>query len=184
MKKLNKVMPPAYKKLTGLMTRLEKHYKDMQDMEFTIQQKKLYILQTRTGKRTAEAAVKIAVDMVDEKLITAKEAVRRVEPEQLDRLLHPHFDPKAKRSVMTTGLPASPGKCAAPSEFVAVAPRFAGIPTSKRIARAFRAPRRILRGLAARGCRLDWGRLPSQAVSVLARLILGVITQCTLWRGE
>jgi pyruvate,orthophosphate dikinase len=109
LKKLNKKLPKAYKKLTGLMTRLEKHYKDMQDMEFTIQNKVLYILQTRTGKRTAEAAVKIAVDMVNEKLISKKEAVNRVEPEQLDRLLHPHFDPKAKRDVFAKGLPASPG---------------------------------------------------------------------------
>ncbi len=109
LKKLNKVMPPAYKKLTSLMTRLEKHYQDIQDMEFTIQEKTLYILQTRTGKRTAEAAVKIAVDMVNEKLITIRQAVRRVEPEQLDRLLHPHFDPKAHREVIAKGLPASPG---------------------------------------------------------------------------
>jgi pyruvate,orthophosphate dikinase len=109
LKKLNKVMPKAYKQLTTLMSRLEKHYKDMQDMEFTIQNKVLYILQTRTGKRTAEAAVKIAVDMVKEKLITQKEAVTRVEPEQLDRLLHPHFDPKAKRQPIAKGLPASPG---------------------------------------------------------------------------
>ncbi|MHC4120041.1 MAG: putative PEP-binding protein, partial [Planctomycetota bacterium] len=82
---------------------------DMQDMEFTIQNKVLYILQTRTGKRTAEAAVKIAVDMLNEKLISRKVAVTRVEPEQLDRLLHPHFDPKATRKVIATGLPASPG---------------------------------------------------------------------------
>ena len=109
LKKLNNVMPKAYKELTGLMTRLEKHYKDMQDMEFTIQERKLYILQTRTGKRTAEAAIKIAVDMVKEKLINKRQAVMRVEPEQLDRLLHPHFDPKAKRDVFARGLPASPG---------------------------------------------------------------------------
>ena len=107
--KLNKVMPKAYKQLTGLMSRLEKHYKDMQDMEFTIQNKVLYILQTRMGKRTAESAVKIAVDMVNEKLISKKEAVTRVTPEQLDRLLHPHFDPKAKRQPFAKGLPASPG---------------------------------------------------------------------------
>ncbi|MBW8035992.1 MAG: pyruvate, phosphate dikinase, partial [Planctomycetes bacterium] len=109
LKKLNKVMPKAYKQLTALMTKLEKHYKDMQDMEFTIQQKKLYILQTRGGKRTAAAAIKCAVDMVNEKLITKKVAVTRVEPVQLDQLLHPSFDPKAKREVLTTGLPASPG---------------------------------------------------------------------------
>jgi len=109
LKKLNRIMPKAYKKLTSLMTKLEKHYKDMQDMEFTIQESILYILQTRTGKRTAAAAVKMAVDMLDEKLITAKQAVTRVEPEQLDMLLHPSFDPKARRNIITTGLPASPG---------------------------------------------------------------------------
>jgi len=109
LKKLGRRLPKAYKQLTGFMTRLEKHYKDMQDMEFTIQEKILYILQTRTGKRTAEAAVKNAVDMVQEKLIPKKEAVKRVTPEQLDRLLHPHFDPKAKRNVIARGLPASPG---------------------------------------------------------------------------
>ncbi|MGB2831258.1 MAG: putative PEP-binding protein, partial [Phycisphaerae bacterium] len=109
LKKLSKVMPRAYTQLTRLMTRLEKHYKDMQDMEFTIQEKVLYILQTRTGKRTAESAVKIAVDMVNERLIPRKEAVNRVTPEQLDRLLHPHFDPKAKREAIAAGLPASPG---------------------------------------------------------------------------
>ncbi len=109
LKKLSRRMPKAYKQLTALMTRLEKHYKDMQDMEFTIQNKILYILQTRTGKRTAEAAVKTAVDMVAERLIPKKEAVNRVTPEQLDRLLHPHFDPKAKRNVIAKGLPASPG---------------------------------------------------------------------------
>ena len=109
LKKLDKIMPPAYKRLTKLMTRLEKHYKDIQDMEFTIQQKRLYILQTRTGKRTAEAAIKNAVDMVNERLIPKKEAVMRVTPEQLDHLLHPHFDPKAKRDCFARGLPASPG---------------------------------------------------------------------------
>ncbi len=109
LKKLAKVMPKAYKQLTGLMTKLEKHYKDMQDMEFTIQENTLYILQTRTGKRTAEAAVRIASDMVNERQIPKKEAVNRVTSEQLERLLHPHFDPKANRDVIAKGLPASPG---------------------------------------------------------------------------
>jgi pyruvate, orthophosphate dikinase len=109
LKDLSKTLPAAYNQLTKLMTRLEKHYKDMQDIEFTIQNKVLYILQTRTGKRTAEAAVKVAVDMVGERLIPKKAAVNRVTPEQIDRLLHPHFDPKAKRTVIATGLPASPG---------------------------------------------------------------------------
>jgi pyruvate,orthophosphate dikinase len=109
LKKLAKVMPDAYTQLTRLMTRMENHYKDMQDMEFTIQEGVLYILQTRRGKRTAEAAVRMAADMVNERLIPKKEAVMRVTPEQLDRLLHPHFDPKAKREVVAKGLPASPG---------------------------------------------------------------------------
>ncbi len=109
LKKLAKVMPHAYTQLTRLMTRMENHYEDMQDMEFTIQEGVLYILQTRRGKRTAEAAVRMAVDMVIERLIPKKEAVMRVTPEHLDRLLHPHFDPKAKREVVAKGLPASPG---------------------------------------------------------------------------
>jgi pyruvate, orthophosphate dikinase len=109
MKKLSKIMPKAYKELVALMKKLEKHYKDMQDIEFTIEQKKLFILQTRNGKRTAAAAVKCAVDMVAERLIPNKTAVKRVMPEQLDMLLHPSFDSKAKRNVIAKGLPASPG---------------------------------------------------------------------------
>ncbi len=109
LKQLSQIMPKAYKELTRLMSRLEKHYQDMQDIEFTIQERKLYILQTRTGKRTAEAAVRIAADMVAERLISRKEAVTRVTPAQLDHLLHPHFDPKAERKAIARGLPASPG---------------------------------------------------------------------------
>jgi pyruvate,orthophosphate dikinase len=102
-------MPAVYKQLRDITTRLEKHYRDIQDFEFTIQNNKLYMLQTRTGKRTAQAAVKIAVDMVDEKLITKDEALMRLEPTQLDQLLHPIIDPKAKVKVIAKGLPASPG---------------------------------------------------------------------------
>jgi pyruvate,orthophosphate dikinase len=119
LEQLEDVMPKAYRELTGLMSELERHYKDMQDMEFTIQERTLYILQTRTGKRTAEAAVKIAADMVDERLIPKKEAVTRVTAEQLDRLLHPHFDPKAKRSPIAKGLPASPGAAVGQAVFTA-----------------------------------------------------------------
>ncbi|MFH1091704.1 MAG: pyruvate, phosphate dikinase [Pseudomonadota bacterium] len=106
---LEEDMPRLYKQLVGVRNKLEKHYHEMQDVEFTIQQGKLWMLQTRTGKRTAQAAIKIAVDMVKEKLISKEEAVARLDPEQLDQLLHPTFDPKAKREVLTTGLPASPG---------------------------------------------------------------------------
>jgi len=108
---LAKKKPKQYKELVTLKDRLEKHYRDMQDMEFTIQEGKLYILQTRSGKRTAAAAVKTAVDMVKEKLITKQEALMRIQPEQLDQLLHPMFDPKAEKTAtqLAKGLPASPG---------------------------------------------------------------------------
>ncbi|TRO78702.1 pyruvate, phosphate dikinase [Trichloromonas acetexigens] len=103
------VLPDCYAQLAKIRDILEKHYKDMQDIEFTIEKGKLYMLQTRNGKRTANAAVKIAVDMVKEGLIDDKEGVLRVEPSQLDQLLHPSLDPKAAKTVIAKGLPASPG---------------------------------------------------------------------------
>ena len=106
---LEEYMPQAYRDLVKVYTGLERHYRDMQDIEFTIQDEKLWMLQTRTGKRTAAAAVKIAVDMVQEKLIDKKTALLRIEPASLDQLLHPTFDPHAARDVITKGLPASPG---------------------------------------------------------------------------
>jgi pyruvate, orthophosphate dikinase len=106
---LGKEMPGPYGQLTELMDRLEKHYRDMQDIEFTIEQQKLYMLQTRNGKRTAAAALKIAVDMVAEGLINKEEAVGRVQPEQLDQLLHPRLDPEVEYEIIAKGLPASPG---------------------------------------------------------------------------
>jgi len=106
---LEKEMPEVYKQLCGIFEKLERHYRDMQDVEFTIQEGKLFMLQTRAGKRTAAAAVKIAVDMVKEGLITKEEAVMRVEPAQLDTLLHKMIDPKAKVQVIATGVAASPG---------------------------------------------------------------------------
>ena len=102
-------MPEVYRQLVGIFERLEQHYRDMQDVEFTIQEGKLFMLQTRAGKRTAAAAVKIAVDMVKEGLITKEEAVMRVEPAQLDTLLHKMIDPRAKVEVIATGVAASPG---------------------------------------------------------------------------
>ena len=112
-------LPEAYQTLEGIYQTLEKHYRDMQDIEFTVQQGKLWMLQTRGGKRTAAAAVKIAVDMVKEGLITRREAVLRVEPEQLDQLLHPTFDPTAERNVLAKGLPASPGAASGKVVFLA-----------------------------------------------------------------
>jgi len=106
---LEETMPDVFKELTKIYTKLENHYRDMQDIEFTVENKKLWMLQTRSGKRTAKAAIKIAVDMVNEKLITKEEALLRVDPKMLDTLLHPTLDPKAKRVVIAKGLPASPG---------------------------------------------------------------------------
>ena len=106
---MEEVLPPLYHELVTFRDRLEQHYHDMQDMEFTIQKGKLWMLQTRNGKRTAQAALRIAVEMCDEGLIDKKEAVKRVEPAQLDQLLHPMIDPKAKKEVLGKGLPASPG---------------------------------------------------------------------------
>ena len=106
---LQKIMPEAYAELEKIYKKLETHYKDMQDIEFTVQRNKLWMLQTRNGKRTAAAAVRIAVEMVEEGLIDQETAVMRVQPEQLDQLLHPTFDPKAPKNIIAKGLPASPG---------------------------------------------------------------------------
>ncbi len=106
---LEKLMPEAFAEFIDIAERLERHYRDMQDIEFTIERGKLWMLQTRSGKRTARAALKIAVDMAEEGLITRDEAVLRIDPASLDQLLHPTIDPEAKRDVIGTGLPASPG---------------------------------------------------------------------------
>jgi len=106
---LEEAKPEIYRELVDIYKKLEQHYKDMQDIEFTIQENKLYLLQTRVGKRTAQAAVRIAVEMVEEGLIDKKTAVMRIEPEQLDQLLHKQIDPNAEVNVIAKGLPASPG---------------------------------------------------------------------------
>ena len=106
---MEEAMPVVFTELAQVFDLLETHYRDMQDIEFTVQQGKLWMLQTRSGKRTAKAALKIAVDMAEEGLITRDEAVARVDPQALDQLLHPTLDPKAVRDVLTKGLPASPG---------------------------------------------------------------------------
>jgi pyruvate, orthophosphate dikinase len=107
----------AFEQLKDIADRLEEHYKDMQDLEFTVQNGRLYMLQTRTGKRTGAAAVKIAIDMVDEGLIDQAEAIQRVEPAQLDQLLHPRIDDSAEKTVFATGLPASPGAASGKAVF-------------------------------------------------------------------
>lgn len=106
---MEEVLPECYKTLVDIYKKLEKHYRDMQDIEFTIERGKVWMLQTRNAKRTAKAAVKIAVDMVAEKLISESEAILRIDAAQLDQLLHPTLDPKAKKEILGKGLPASPG---------------------------------------------------------------------------
>lgn len=105
-------MPAAFKEFEKISQILENHYRDMQDLEFTVEQGKLWMLQTRSGKRTGKAALRIAVELANEGLITQEEAIGRIDPAALDQLLHPAIDPKAARTVLTTGLPASPGAAA------------------------------------------------------------------------
>ncbi|MEY4616685.1 MAG: hypothetical protein RJB66_1645 [Pseudomonadota bacterium] len=106
---LEEAMPQAYSELVAIYQKLEKYFRDMQDIEFTIERNRLWMLQTRTGKRTARAALKIACDMISEKLITEEEALLRIDPQSLDQLLHPTLDPKSPKTLLAKGLPASPG---------------------------------------------------------------------------
>ena len=116
---LEEVMPKVYHNLKKTLEKLENHYKDMQDVEFTVENNKLWILQTRSGKRTAEAAIKIAVDMVKEKLINKKQAILRIDPNTLDTLLHPTLDQKVEKKIFAKGLPASPGAASGKVVFTA-----------------------------------------------------------------
>jgi pyruvate,orthophosphate dikinase len=118
-KELAQVMPDIYKELQAITDRLEKHYRDVQDFEFTIQEGELFMLQTRTGKRTIQAAIKIAVDMVKEKLITKEEGLMRIDPLQIDQLLHPRLDPSARYQPVAKGLAASPGAASGKAYFTA-----------------------------------------------------------------
>ncbi len=106
---MEKALPQSFKELTRIYAILERHYRDMQDLEFTVEKGKLWMLQTRSGKRTARAAIRIAVELANERLITREEAITRIEPGTLDQLLHPTIDPNAERQIIATGLPASPG---------------------------------------------------------------------------
>ena len=116
---MEETMPRVFKELKDVFVKLEKHYKDMQDIEFTVENNKLWMLQTRNGKRTAKAAIKIAVDMVKEKLISKKEAILRIDPNTLDTLLHPTLDDKVEKKVIAKGLPASPGAASGKVVFTA-----------------------------------------------------------------
>ena len=116
---MQEAMPQAYKELEKVFIKLEKHYRDMQDIEFTVENNKLWMLQTRSGKRTAKAGIKIAVDMVKEKLISRKEAILRIDPNTIDTLLHPTLDDKVKKEIIASGLPASPGAASGKVVFTA-----------------------------------------------------------------
>jgi pyruvate,orthophosphate dikinase len=166
---MEEALPEVYTELAGVFDRLETHYRDMQDIEFTVQQGKLWMLQTRSGKRTAKAALKIAVDMANEGLITREEAVARVDPQALDQLLHPTLDPEAKRDVLTKGLPASPGAASGEAVFDAdTAERHAGEGKSVILIRTETSPEDIHGMHAAKGILTARGGMTSHA-AVVAR---------------
>ena len=174
-------LPECHAELLEIKDRLEHHYRDVQDFEFTVQERTLYMLQTRTGKRTAAAAVKIAVDMVGEGLIDKREAVMRVEPAMLDHLLHPTFDPKAARDVITTGLAASPGAATGRVCFTAEdAERMNDRGESVLLVRHETSPEDIGGMAAARGILTSTGGMTSHA-AVVAR---GMGTTCVAGCGK
>ncbi|MCM8810134.1 MAG: pyruvate, phosphate dikinase, partial [Candidatus Omnitrophica bacterium] len=165
---LEKEMPEVYKQLREITDKLEKHYRDVQDFEFTIERGKLYMLQTRTGKRTPLAAVKIAVDMVKEGLITKEEAIMRVEPSQIDQLLHPIIDPKVKVEPVAKGLPASPGAASGKIVFTADKAEQLGKTESVILVREETSPDDIHGMATAKGILTSRGGMTSHA-AVVAR---------------
>ncbi|MDC3216092.1 pyruvate, phosphate dikinase [bacterium] len=166
---MEEVMPNVYKQLHKILKKLEKHYKDMQDVEFTVENKKLWMLQTRSGKRTAKSAVKIAVDMVKEKLISKKEAVLRIDPNSLDTLLHPTLDEKSSINVIANGLPASPGAASGKVVFTSEeAERLTGMMQDTILVRIETSPEDIQGMHAAKGILTARGGMTSHA-AVVAR---------------
>jgi pyruvate,orthophosphate dikinase len=166
---MEEAMPEVYGQLADVFRILETHYRDMQDIEFTVERGKLWMLQTRSGKRTAKAALKIAVDMANEGLITQNEAILRVEPSALDQLLHPTLDPSAKRDVLTKGLPASPGAASGKIVFDAdTAERAAADGQSVILVRTETSPEDIHGMHAAKGILTARGGMTSHA-AVVAR---------------
>jgi pyruvate,orthophosphate dikinase len=166
---MEEALPETYTELAKVFDLLETHYRDMQDIEFTVQQGKLWMLQTRSGKRTAKAALKIAVDMANEGLITQDEAVGRVDPAALDQLLHPTLDPKAPRDVIAKGLPASPGAASGKAVFDAdTAEKQAAAGESVILIRTETSPEDIHGMHAARGILTARGGMTSHA-AVVAR---------------
>ncbi len=169
LKSMEETMPATYKQLKNILNKLEKHYKDMQDVEFTVENKKLWMLQTRSGKRTAKSAVKIAVDMVKEKLITKKDAILRIEPSSLDSLLHPTLDEKANLEVIGSGLPASPGAASGKVVFTSEeAERLNSMMQSTILVRVETSPEDIHGMHAAKGILTSRGGMTSHA-AVVAR---------------
>jgi len=166
---MEEAMPEAYAELAQVFDQLERHYRDMQDIEFTVERGKLWMLQTRSGKRTAKAALKIAVDMANEGLITQEEAILRVDPMALDQLLHPTLDPKAVRDVLTKGLPASPGAASGYAVFDSdTAEKRAAAGDSVILVRVETSPEDIHGMHAARGILTARGGMTSHA-AVVAR---------------
>ncbi len=177
---LETLMPQAFSEFDGICKTLERHYRDMQDVEFTIERGKLWMLQTRSGKRTAKAALKIAVDMAEEELITKAEAVQRVEPASLDQLLHPTIDPDAERDIVATGLPASPGAASGEIVFTSEeAERVAAQGRDVILVRVETSPEDIHGMHAAEGILTTRGGMTSHA-AVVAR---GMGTPCVSGAG-
>jgi len=166
---MEEAMPNVYKQLFKILKTLEKHYRDMQDVEFTVENKKLWMLQTRSGKRTAKSAVKIAVDMVKEKLISKKEAILRIDPNSLDTLLHPTLDEKSSINVIANGLPASPGAASGKVVFTSEeAERLNGMMQDTILVRVETSPEDIQGMHAAKGILTARGGMTSHA-AVVAR---------------
>ena len=166
---MEEVMPDVYKQLHKILKKLEKHYRDMQDVEFTVENKKLWMLQTRSGKRTAKSAVKIVVDMVEEKLISKKEAILRIDPNSLDTLLHPTLDEKSSIKVIANGLPASPGAASGKVVFTSEeAERLTGMMQDTILVRVETSPEDIQGMHAAKGILTARGGMTSHA-AVVAR---------------
>ena len=178
---LEEAMPACFAEFQAAVSKLEHHYRDMQDVEFTIEEGRLYILQTRSGKRTAKAAIKVAVDLVGEGLITEAEAIGRVEPASLDQLLHPTLDPSAERDVIATGLPASPGAATGRLVFDAgEAERLRAIDQAVILVREETSPEDIHGMHAARAIVTARGGMTSHA-AVVAR---GMGRPCVCGAGE
>jgi pyruvate,orthophosphate dikinase len=166
---MEEAMPQVYAELARVFDILETHYRDMQDIEFTVEREKLWMLQTRSGKRTAKAALKIAVDMAQAGMITTDEAVLRVDPMALDQLLHPTLDPQAPRDVLTSGLPASPGAASGEIVFDAdTAERFSELGKAVVLVRIETSPEDIHGMHAAKGILTARGGMTSHA-AVVAR---------------